>query len=710
MADSTNELDTAAEKAEKLVKRMSAGATLSDQASEKSVTKDDKVLKIATFSLQKYLKEPDFATEFLERGGLESLCEIIKKSSGNTLAYALNSFTSLMEHNTGWESLNDDFVADIAHIVVSETLVTICRPATAILIKILCGEESLFPSVTCLGYPTLRKAMDREPELLATLVQRLQSPDYTLCLNSLSLLTAMLKHVTEEYQSELPNEIYELNAYKHILRLMNNHPSEELKEKVLEFQSALIQNANRRRSTPISLHNSRHAKMLNEIWEAANVANIVIPGLRKWKKIGFSSEVPQREFGRTGLFGLQRMHAFVMKNRDSFAKLTLEQIHRPENKRCPFAKASIEVTDVLCSHWNINAGYIAAEFEPLFFQFDHVHNTTMQCFYRIFQDMEATSTDFSKVSALIRSQIRAVLKSDGIKDIYEFDHVMNGTPYQVIRDRRLRELEWADDLLGREAIRNLRARLNKQSYEFIKKQRISCLLEGAWFPTPISSQRTIAASSSSGNTTPAHPHSVSGTGAVSTLGIMTPNIGQSSSISSSHRRWRYYKLSPSKKALQYGDFSEKIANVINSYDQLPHKIDLNTVSEIRNLRKPSNAATMNHPNLSMNTLSPASAVHLPLTESHGLAFALYSKDNTPLAEFHCSSTTQLSEWKDGFSMLLDKGITSKDTAEYLHSLTEIGVKVKLLQIAGDRVEIPHGTLDVPPVPFGLGTGFFYDID
>jgi engulfment/cell motility protein 1 len=85
--------------------------------------------------------------------------------------------------------------------------------------------------------------------------------------------------------------------------------------------------------------------------------------------------------------------------------------------------------------------------------FDRVQATTIRLFFRLFQDMKATNADFSKVSALVRSQLRAVFRSDEVKDISEFERVMDGTPYQVIRDRRLKELEWADDLLGREAIR-----------------------------------------------------------------------------------------------------------------------------------------------------------------------------------------------------------------------------------------------------------------
>jgi engulfment/cell motility protein 1 len=65
--------------------------------------------------------------------------------------------------------------------------------------------------------------------------------------------------------------------------------------------------------------------------------------------------------------------------------------------------------------------------------------------------MEATTFDFSKVSALVRSQLRSAFATT--MEITEFDRNMFGTPYQVIRDRRLKELEWADDLLGRDAIR-----------------------------------------------------------------------------------------------------------------------------------------------------------------------------------------------------------------------------------------------------------------
>jgi len=93
--------------------------------------------------------------------------------------------------------------------------------------------------------------------------------------------------------------------------------------------------------------------------------------------------------------------------------------------------------------------------------------------------------------------------------------------------------------------------------------------------------------------------------------------------------------------------------------------------------------------------------------SQDLSFSLTSGPDTSLADFVASDPMQYSEWTDGFNMLFDKNIRSNDTAEYIHVLTEIGVKVKLLDLSGERVEIPQ-SVDVPSeLPLVAG-GFFYD--
>jgi engulfment/cell motility protein 1 len=173
------------------------------------------------------------------------------------------------------------------------------------------------------------------------------------------------------------------------------------------------------------------------------------------------------------------------------------------------------------------------------------------------------------------------------------------------------------------------------------------------------------------------------------------------SSTTSGKKWRYYKLSTSQKTILFGDFSDKFPPVLRSFDKLTNRIELSSVYEIKQIQR--------YPGLSMTGSFPTGTLTEPINNNtSNLSFALYNDKNVPLAEFHCSSAAEAAEWKDGFSMLLDKRFASKETAELFHTLTEVGVKVKLLQIAGDRVEIPHSAVEIPPVPPGLGSGFFYN--
>jgi engulfment/cell motility protein 1 len=124
-----------------------------------------------------------------------------------------------MEHNSGWETLDDDFIARIAHVAVTEQLATVARPAIAILLKLVCSnKENPTAIVTCYGYRTIhRAAIEREPTLITTLVDRLLSQEYLLSITSLSLLIAMLKYVTDEYRSLLSFTFDNSNMKKNVL-------------------------------------------------------------------------------------------------------------------------------------------------------------------------------------------------------------------------------------------------------------------------------------------------------------------------------------------------------------------------------------------------------------------------------------------------------------------------------------------------------------
>jgi len=77
----------------------------------------------------------------------------------------------------------------------------------------------------------------------------------------------------------------------------------------------------------------------------------------------------------------------------------------------------------------------------------------------------------------------------------------------------------------------------------------------------------------------------------------------------------------------------------------------------------------------------------------------------PLVTLTASSPSLYSEWLDGLSLLLPNGaISTPDTAAYVQALTEIAVKVKLLDLSGERVEVQTRE-QVRGVP--ASTDFFY---
>ena len=201
---------------------------------EKLCLRDDKNLKLALFSLQKFIKvsgtrksrsltdlnstkEEQFAQEFLKRGGLRELIVVIHSSHGNTLAvpqsgsylrsqltflvqYALVAMQHLMELDYGWPDLDTEFIFRVVQILSSaQSLINVCRPATAILKKlveadprnatgpIIAGSSRSVPrpppgSVYVYGFAVVFDQMRKDSRLLETVVNRLGSADTALTL------------------------------------------------------------------------------------------------------------------------------------------------------------------------------------------------------------------------------------------------------------------------------------------------------------------------------------------------------------------------------------------------------------------------------------------------------------------------------------------------------------------------------------------------
>jgi engulfment/cell motility protein 1 len=352
---------------------------------------------------------------------------------------------------------------------------------------------------------------------------------------------------------------------------------------------------------------------------------------------------------------------FVESDPD-FSKVILEQLSRPEERRCPIAKASNEVVELLSEHWAIFApGYsTSTTFQPFFLDFPKVHSLATHFFIRMWSESGAATGDFTRVVALVRSQVKVALRRENVRPWHEVEHDFIECEYRAVRDRQMKELELEDDLLSKVPVRNLRAKLYKESFEFVRQQRIQCLHQGAWFVNAL------------------------------------PQSSPRDAVRRPSRPWRFMRLDTGMKYLHYVDSAVKFP-VRNGLEDLPERIDISLISEI------ATGTCAPPPNVlrDQNDLPPTSAL-VPSP----LSFSLLSAHEGSLADQIAPDQSRWADWTDGLNMLRRDGghVSSKETAGFVQALTEIGLKIKLLDLSGEMVEIPSGLVAGPPP---MNNDFFF---
>ncbi|KAH7927302.1 hypothetical protein BV22DRAFT_1007169 [Leucogyrophana mollusca] len=645
--------------------------------------RDERTLRLSLFSLQKFIKEDGFAQEFLNRGGLRELVDVIDSQHGhNALAYALTSMQNLMDHDYGWSTLDDAFIYKVVQILSSSnSLVNVCRPATAILKKLVEADPTNAPgplvasssrsppvappgSVYRYGFQVVFEQMRKVKGSLETVVNRLGSADTAMALHSMMLINSLLSHVNDDRWDEFISELEQLNVRKAVVRLMSDHTTDELTSSILDFQANIVRVTYRKKSTLVEPEvEPAHNTALQYIWNCSKVqeGRDDEGEVLKWRKLGFMSESLLQEFQDVGVLGLDCLRHFVQDDPEFFSKIVLEQLSRPEERRCPIARASNEMVELLAEYWAIYAPQYSTStaYQPLLLNFYKVHALATNFFLRMWNESGSAAADFTRVVALARSQVNVALKRENLRAWHEVEHDFLDCEYRAVRDRQMKELEAEDDLLSKVPVRNLRAKVANEAREFVRQQRIQCLLQGAWFVNGIPTSTTNSAR---------RPHAA----------------------------WRFLRLDNGLKYLHYVDSAVKFP-VRNGLEDLPDRIEIAAISQIATgtCAPPSNIIR-DHVDL-----PPASTL-----AASPLSFSLLSANEGSLADQVAPDQARWADWTDGLNMVRkDSGhVTSEETASYVQALTEIGLKIKLLDLSGAKVDIPSGLVAGPPP---TNTDFFF---
>ncbi len=274
----------------------------------------------------------------------------------------------------------------------------------------------------------------------------------------------------------------------------------------------------------------------------------------KWRRLGFETENPGLEFEDTGYLGMMDLADYVRKHENAFQRLLLEQSTLPPRTRCPIARASLAVTTMLINRFEVDGsdldgakGYLALEtrsnyekiFKPQILQWSRLHLAGLQAFFRLWKVTGAEREDFLKLVDLVRVLLDVVI--GGAKrdtSIQEVEQKIQDYDCESLRRLQMENLQLTYEDTWGHHLRQVRDELDHEALQFMKEQRIRCLLQGAWF---LNGQGSRSASSR----VPQHDFK-------------------------SAQPYRYAKLSNNRRYLHYADF-DVMGDRDPDLDALPEK-------------------------------------------------------------------------------------------------------------------------------------------
>ncbi|KAF2146496.1 uncharacterized protein K452DRAFT_218489 [Aplosporella prunicola CBS 121167] len=690
---------------------------------------EDSARKMAVFKLQSLIGDPSFADVFETEGGLPKLRYLAINATGNTLAYSLTSFSRLLDLDKGWNLVDQDLIERVVELVVSQPLVNILRGAMSILVAIVSHPQNRTSTPGMFGFRALKPAVAVYPQFLEMLVSRLSSADHALCANALQLINSLMRDaITNDSESEwhkFIKKLQDLGVIKAVYVLMQSSALQDLAHPLFEFQSLSKVLLSKWRDLKVDPEKTEHRRALKSVHLASNPERP--PSSKsgdssrkhhpeKWRRLGFQTESPAWEFDQTGYLGLMDLTDFVRTHEDGFQKLLLEQSTKPAEQRCPIARASLAVTLILYDHFEVDKTddgdamrYAVLEartnfdraFRPLILQWSRLHTSGLQAFFRLWKQTGAETEDFEKVEELVRILIEQVLgQAPRIKELGEVEEELAEFEYQRLRNMQMELLELTYEDAWGHHLRQVREELNHEALQFVKEQRIRCLLQGAWFP------HTMGYREESGPITK------------SALAKTVPSS------------WRYVRLSHNRRYLHYADFHDRLATEPR-LDALQDKIDLTTVSSVVSnvsAGTPSTASsastlrtlpTSTSTRITIYGYAPASASR---KNSHETSTTLLSSGaagggvsdgsspagpkESPLLQLHPQTHTLAAEWLDGLLMLLNQAPITADTGKLVQLVAGYGLKIRLLNV---RFEDIRGEEVVLPGREGLDEEYWYDI-
>ena len=406
------------------------------------------------------------------------------------------------------------------------------------------------------GFRALKPAITASPQFLEMLVSRLSSADHALCANALQLMNSLMRDaIVNGEENEWPKfikRLQDLGVIRAVYALMQSSALQDLAQPLLDFQVLTKVLLRKWRTITVDFSRPDHRRALRQLQEASAADADILPldnaddnddatHSAAFTTLGFQSPTPGPEFAATGFLGMMDLSAYMSNHASDLHKILLEQSTTPASSRCPIARASLAVTSILYTHFEVAKtelddakGAIALDsragidrlFTPLLLQWARLHAGTLHAFLRLWKATGAEdAADFGKIVELVRILVAATVGSAGrTKDVGIVEADVEGFELKRLREWQMELVEARYEDSWGSHLRHIRDELGHEALLFLKEQRIRCLLAGAWFPKREEEERDEEAK---------------GRAAVT--------------------MWRFVRLSPNRRWLHYADYKAQTA-------------------------------------------------------------------------------------------------------------------------------------------------------
>jgi hypothetical protein len=371
-------------------------------------------------------KEPIYG-QLIAKNGMDLIQEIVLKSDGNTLAYALQVLDGVLKHVK--VPMPQTLVTTICNIILLEGMANIIRSATSVLAK-------------CLRFTSEWLPMVAHQRIVAILANRLADTDQGIQESSLNLINTLLEQSKDI--EPIANHLVRLSVPQLVAKLQQRKGTaqpDEFDLDLLEFQRLWAMHLAGKNAKSLDfLRNSGHVKMRNDV---LSTGKVTIPDVSE--------------------LALENLHSFAIAHNQFMDQQMAE--------RC------VEVTHLLVFYWHFEEEPV--HFEPLLFHFEQVHSILVEACHRL---SLTTSRSLQHTVALVRTQFSQVCKDFRTSDlISELKQRMLDINLEQVEKLYASTLDQGDKLQRLPVVRRLRDELRVENDRILKRCRIKTLKRGDWF-------------------------------------------------------------------------------------------------------------------------------------------------------------------------------------------------------------------------------------